>query len=79
MIRCFKCSTNKDDSEFSLNRMKYQIKAYKGKCFMCKDCQVSEAVKRGGTAYYDFEEKTFKVIELKTKQEAVDFFNSRYL
>ena len=75
-LKCFKCRIDKPLSKYAPNRRKYQIKSHKGMCIICKQCNLLTAIRKLKVVRYDFEENTFKIINFKDANEAVEFVNN---
>jgi hypothetical protein len=74
-LKCFECKIEKPLSKFAPNKRKYQIKSAKGRCLVCKKCVLHNAITKLQVVRYDYEESTFKVINFKDANEAVEFIN----
>ena len=72
-LKCFECKIEKPLSKYAPNRRKYQIKAYKGMCMICKKCALHNAITKLQVVRYNFDENKFEIIKFKDANEAVEF------
>lgn len=75
--KCFKCGKEKSLDEFKIDRMKYQLPSDKGRCKVCKDCDLFRAMMTKSICRYNFELKKFEVIKFETRDEVYDYVTKR--
>jgi hypothetical protein len=73
-LRCFTCKLDKPLNKYKNNNRHYQIKAYKGKCVVCKLCSFQKALNDLSVVRYNFEEKGFNIIKFNDYAEVAEFF-----
>lgn len=64
-IQCFKCKQYKVLNEFKENTRKYQLKAYKGKCLVCIDCDFNIALKDLSVIRFNSEIEKFEITKFQ--------------
>ena len=75
-LKCFECKIEKSLSKYAPNRRKYQVKANKGMCIICKKCSLYNAITKLYVVRYNFDESKFDIIKFKDANEAVEFINN---
>lgn len=74
-LKCFTCKIEKPLEKYKPNKRKYQTKAYKGMCMVCKKCSLHKALVELQVVRYDYEENKFIIINFKDANEVMEFFN----
>jgi hypothetical protein len=75
-LKCFKCHIEKPLVKFKNNNRKYQLKAYKGKCIVCKLCSLQEALNTLSIVRYDYEDNKFKCTYFENQCDVLNFFQN---
>lgn len=75
--KCFTCKQELPLSDFDVDRRKYQLKADKGTCKVCKECEYKKALVDMSTIKFDFEINKFTIIKFESKEEVDKFFNKQ--
>lgn len=77
--KCFQCKKELLLSEFDIDRRKYQIKADKGRCKVCKECEYMNALRDMSVIRFNFDENKFIITKFETKKEVNNFFNKKMI
>jgi hypothetical protein len=72
--QCFTCKQELPLSEFDIDRKDYQVKADKGTCKVCKECEYKRAVEQMSTIKFNFGTNKFDIINFETVDEVNKFF-----
>ena len=73
-IQCFKCKQHKELNNFKENKRAYQVKAYKGKCLVCIDCDFKRALNDLSVIRFNFEINKFEITKFKNDLDVLSFF-----
>lgn len=73
-ITCFNCKQKKDIKSFKENKRSYQVKAYKGRCLVCIDCDFKRSVNDLSVIRFNFESKKFDITNFNNELEVLSFF-----
>ena len=73
--QCFTCKQELPLSDLDVDTRKYQLKADKGTCKVCKECEYEKALVDMSTIKVNFETNKFDIINFETVDEVNKFFN----
>ena len=72
--QCFTCKEYKDLDLFFVDRRKYQVKADKGRCKVCIECEKKKALKHMEILKFSFEENKFVTIKFDKVCDVINYF-----
>lgn len=75
--KCYTCQVEKDLSEFTPSKRKYQIKKYLNHMLNCDECILENTRKNNGTVWFNFELHKFENFNLATDEEILLFFDDK--
>jgi hypothetical protein len=75
--KCYTCQVEKDLSEFTPSKRKYQIKKYLNHMLNCDECILENTRRNNGTVWFNFELHKFENFNLATDEEILLFFDDK--
>ncbi len=75
--KCYTCQVEKDLSDFTPSKRKYQIKKYLNHMLNCDECILENTRRNNGTVWFNFELHKFENFNLATDEEILLFFDDK--
>lgn len=73
-LKCFRCNIEKPLTKFAVNNRKYQLKHAKGRCIVCKLCNLLRALDDQSVLKFNYETNKYDSINFKDSCEVIKYF-----